>query len=529
MKRILALILVACTLLSMLVLVGCPAPSDGGTTTTTKKPDGGTPSEWADTLDTAALKKDFGGQDLVISVKENFQYEIYAEEDSKNALEQLVYKRNKKIEERFGITIKADITKLTGQNDSVSHLEYARNQLQSMAPEFDLLMMMAYQSGKLIASGYYRDWRSSVPYAKEDIAAGSPWWPVEMNISSTVKGRQFVALSDMSITAIDLAYGMLFNQKLMTNENVMETYNAAHETSFATIYDMVDAGAWTLDAMIAMTKDFWIDNDADPTGASSVDKTDVIGFFGGTATDIDAFAYSFGFRYIENDGVADPTVWTMPATFDTTVNKLVDWFYNTNGATMAGMGKAGFDGIALADRPTFFAEGHALFKSSSLKELMLPVTKGMEDDYGIVPYPKLDGDQTAYLTGISDNVSVLSVPRFTTGKKLRMTGAVVVALSAETHKSINDTYYEMIVKHDSGFVDKRSVEMVDKMIAGRVYDLGMYHHQEFSWQDGANQCFAIFLRYLLWNKEDASGVWSGVSDFASGAMKNLIKMYENLK
>ncbi len=527
MKRILSLILVACTLLSMLLLVGCPAPDDGGTTTT-KPGSGGTPSEWKDTLDTAAIKKDIAGETLIVSVREDYQYEIYAEEDSRNALDQLILKRNKKIEERFGITIQEDITKLTGTNDTSSHIEYVRTQLQSRDPYFHLIMMMAYQSGKLINSGLYRDLRSNVPYIKDDILAGSAWWPKDMNISSTVKGRQFVGLSDMCITAIDLSYGMLFNQDLMTDNNVMEGYNTTHETSFATIYDMVDAGAWTLDSMIAITKDFWLDNDADSVNAGKVDQGDAIGLFAGTSTEIDAFAYSFGFAYITNDGVSDPKIWSMPTTFDTACAELVELFYNSNGATMGGMGKGGF-AISVKDRPLFFAEGHALFKSASLKELMSSTIKGMEDNYGIVPYPKLDKDQVNYLTGISDNVSVISVPRDVTGKELRMTGAAVVALSAETNKSVNDHYYEMIVKHDSGFYDRRSVDMVDKIVAGRVYDLGMYHHQEFNWGNGANESFATFMRYILWNKVDASTQWEGVRDSATTAMKNLIKMYEGLK
>lgn len=57
----------------MLMLVGCPAPSDGGTTTTTKPNSGGvTPSEWADTLDTDAIKEELGGQTLTISAFETY-------------------------------------------------------------------------------------------------------------------------------------------------------------------------------------------------------------------------------------------------------------------------------------------------------------------------------------------------------------------------------------------------------------------------------------------------------------------------
>jgi len=522
MKRLISCLLAACMLLGTLLLVGCPAPSDGGATTTTKKPGDGTPSEWADTLDTDAIKEEMGGKTLTISAFQPYEYEIYAEEDSKDALDQLIFKRNQKIEERFGVTINPDITKATGSTDLQSHYDYVIEELRSMQPSFDLIAMMAYQSGKLITQKYYRDWRAAVPYARESLTAGDAWWPADMNKNSTVNGRQFVAISDMSITLTDLSFMILFNETLATTNNIAPSYGAATGATYETMYDIVKAGQWTLDSMITMTKDLWQDNDK-AGSIGMVDAEDVIGFHAMAGTELDNFAYSFGYSYIKNDGVSDPEIWTPPATFDTMVGKMRSFFNDNNGAH-----KGGLD-LTYVTRGEAFASGHIVFYTCCVDELKKSVIKGMEHDYGVLPYPKLNAEQSSYITGTSDNITVLSVPRYTTGKNLKLAGAMTVALSAETRKSINDTYYEMIVKHDSGFVDKRSVEMVDKMIAGRVYDLGMYHHQEFSWAEGANQCFAIFLRYLLWNKEDASGLWSSVGDFASGAMKDLIKMYEKLK
>ncbi len=532
MKRFLSLLLVLVMLLGTLMLVGCPAP-DNGDDPNKKDPSGTGEGEWADTLDTATIRKELGGEKLVITCRENFEYEIYAEESSKDALEQMVYKRNKKIEERFGVTIEPLVTKLTGDQDHLTHLNYVQTQINTMNPEFHLIMMMAYQSGKLIMGGNYRDWRSAIPYARDDIKnADSKWWPAEMNTSATVNGRQFVALSDMCITAIDLSYGMVFNDTLMRNENVISKFNELKGTNYTSIYDVVNAGDWTLDNMIDMTKDFWLDNEADPNGSGSVDEGDVIGMWGGTSTDVDAFAYSLGFTYIVNDGVSDPTIWNIPVTFGTAVEKLYSYFHESRGATMAGQGKGkAFETSGkVENRNKFFAEGHALFKSASLKDVMSKEIKAMDDDYGIIPYPKYSKSQANYQTGISDNVTVLSVSKYTTGKNLRLAGAITVALSAETNKSINATYYEMIVKHDSGFIDKRSVEMVDKIVQGRVYDLGFYHHKELTWDESKdNACFAIFMRYLLWTGDDVSGTWQAMGDVAANSLRSIVKGYQSIK
>ncbi len=530
MKRILSFLLVLAMLLSTLLLVGCPDPDgpngpDG--------PGGDGSGDWADTLDTAeiraiAAKLDEDKRSVVFSLNENYAYEVYAEETSTDPRDKLIYERNKKIEERFGIEVETHITKPAGATDNESHLTYVRNQLATKRPSFDVVMMMAYQSGKLIAGGNYRDLRTATPYIQEDIVnESSVWWPSDMNTSATVKGHQFVGLSDMSVTAIDLSYGLLFNADMMNDENVIADFNTKEKTNYATIYDLVDAGAWTLDNLTTITKDFWRDNAADSVNAGTVDPGDKIGFFGGTSTDLDAFAYSFGFMYINNDGVSDPTVWTMPTTFDTAVTKLRNLF-SSNGATMAGRGNPAFKDITYSERNAFFAGGHALFKSASLKDVMSSAIKGMEQNYGIIPYPKYNKDQANYLTGISDQVSVISIPTFTRAERLRLTGATVVALSAETNKSFNDAYYEMIVKHGSGFVDKRSVEMVDKIVSGRVYDLGFYHHAELKWSDEDNACFATLLRYLLWTGNDTNAVWQQIRDTSTSKLNGIVRNYDNL-
>ena len=525
MKRLISCLLVVCMLLGTLMLVGCPAPDDGGTTTTTKPNSGGaTPPEWADTLDTDAIKKELGGQTLTISAFETYDYEIYAEEDSKDALDQLIFKRNKKIEERFGVTINPDITRSAGENDLSSQYTYVQTELRGMAPSFDLIAMMAYQSGKLITQKYYRDWRSAVPYARESLTAGDAWWPADMNKNSTVGGRQFVAISDMSITLTDLSFMILFNETLATSNNIASSYGAATGATYETMYDIVKAGEWTLDSMITMTKDLWQDNDK-AGSIGMVDAEDVIGFHAMAGTELDNFAYSFGYSYIKNDGVSDPEIGTPPATFDTMVGKMRSFFNDNNGAH-----KGGLD-LTYVTRGEAFASGHIVFYTCCVDELKKSVIKGMEQDYGVLPYPKLNAEQSSYITGTSDNITVLSVPRYTTGKNLKLAGAMTVALSAETRKSINDTYYEMIVKHDSGFVNRSALEMLDKIMTGRVFDLSLYHYDDLSFSNETHGRLGTFFRYLMntATNQTASGAWESAGSVCKNLMRDLIEDYASIK
>ena len=529
MKRSLSFLLVLCLLFGVTSLLGCPASSEGGgTTTTTKKSDTpAAPSEWADTLDTEAVRAEIGGKTLTVSVFEAYDYEIYAEEDSKDALDQLIYKRNKKIEERFGVTVTPDTTKMTGDSDHWSQYYYVRDELRSMAPEFDLVAMMAYVSGQLITQKYYRDFRASIPYVRESLAAEDPWWPVAMNRNSTVCGRQFVAVSDMCITLIDMSYAIILNETLEAQYKVAKQYGEACEEEWQTMYDIVESGAWTLDALMTVTKDFWVDN-PDLGTPGRVDAEDVIGLYNAGHTELDNYTWACGFRYIENDGISEPTVFAVSSTFDTMVSTLRSFFEDNNGVTLGALG------LTEDGRKESFASGHFLLMTGKLFFLKEPIIKGMAHNYGVLPYPKLNAEQGEYLTGTLDNITVLSVPRYTAGKQLKLTGALTVALSAETRRSVNETYYEMIIKHDSGFVNRAAVDMLDKIMEGRVFDLAIYHYEELKF-DTVNSygSLGLYLRYLVQERAGksytASGLWSSIGDVMQGKMRDLIRAYAEIK
>lgn len=502
MRRILSLLMVICMLLGTLLLVGCPAPDGYGTTITTKPNGGGEqPSEWADSLDTNAVIKDLGANpSLTISYFDQYEYEIYAEEDDKDSVAQMIYKRNKKLEERFGATIIPDVTKGVGEVDLTSHLEYARNELRSMSPSFDLVAMRAARSGMLVADGYCRDWRSSVPYARESIAAGDAWWPADINRTITVCGRQFVAISDLSLSMVNDAHVVLFNENLVETHNIVPSLAAANNATWQTMYDVVHAGAWTLDNMISVTKDFWIDSETAGT-PNEVDTEDVIGYYNGGGSEIDNFAWALGFRLVENDGVSEPQIWTFPATFDTLVGTLRAYFADNKGASMNLYGN--YESRSLA-----FANGRIAFMTGWINDLQRQSIRGMEHNRSVLPYPKLNQDQTKYYTTSSDGLTMISVPRFTIGKRLKTAGAMVVALSAETHRSIVEPYYEMIVKHDNGFVNKAAIEMIDLIMEGRVYDLSLVHAYDFQYGQDSLEKLNSFLRYLL--NSNTSSTASGI-------------------
>lgn len=147
MKRVIALF---CLLSMLLVMVGCPAsgPSDDG------KKDDGNPGDttWIDGL---GDKKFADGTEVVISCFDLYGYEIYGDENSEEMIDHETYLRNQRLEDRFNLTIVPNVTKSTGTTDLDSHYNYVRKAMdRGDNTEFDLIAMMAYQSGKQIKLGY---------------------------------------------------------------------------------------------------------------------------------------------------------------------------------------------------------------------------------------------------------------------------------------------------------------------------------------------------------------------------------------
>ena len=508
MKRLIAAVLLAAMLFS---LAACGGPGGG--------PGGGGPTddnpqtyEYLDNLPDK-FNGAYVGEELVVAVDSNYYYELYGEENSKETVDQLVYKRNTLMNQRFGVTIVADETTATGLQDLDSHFNYVRDELERASAEFDLIMLMAYQTGKLITSGYYLDWLADTQYCKESMNAGAEWWPEDINVASTVLGHRYLAVSDMCLTSMEMCYSVLFNKDMESGENV-----AKKQFNTATLYEAVDKGEWTIDAFYNIVKDFY--RDSTTSGIQQVvDKEDRFGLAAGGGTDSDAWAFALGFQYIHNDGINMPELWTVSGNVNNAINSLRDLLHCD--ATF---------GLATADdyatRTQFFVDGHALFDLSTLEQLKREVFHDMDSDYGILPYPKLSLSQKQYLTGTMDHYTMLSIPLYI-GEKLEMADVLVEAMSAESCNSVKAPYFESMLKYNSTR-DENSVRMIDIIMKGRRYDLTTYHYAEIIGNtSGDEQSLGLFFRHLLKTdlNTDASTYYSSQLPSYSAGFEQLITDY----
>lgn len=508
MKKIVAFLLVAAMLFSVIAMTGCPGNG----------PDGPSTPPGEQIIDYGVGDHNFGGESVKISCFSIFDYEIYAEEESEEFIDDAVYKRNHRVESAFNVVIEPVVSLATGQQDLETHYTDVLRYMNSGENVFDALAMFAYQAGKLVLRGELFDLRSDyVPYISTSIENKAEWWPEQINLDCTINGHQFLGVSDLCLTAIEMCYAVVFNKDMEADNNI------ANDLGCSTLYQVVDNNKWTLDTFYRIIKDR---HDEAPGSAEGKDETDTYGLVGGKGTDADAWAFALGFKYIKNDGELTPELWDWNSSIVTAIENLRN-LYSAKG-TWQGWGDD------YAKRTEFFANGRALFNLTTLLELKSDVIHNMESEFGVLPYPKLNEGQKMYKAGTMDHYTMLALST-TTGvdEILTRTCVVIESLSKDNHLTVKEPYYDLIVTHKNT-TDEESVRMIELIMAGRTYDISTYHYEDLKLVSAsgatANLSYGLFFRHLIGSgsTEDIAGFWTSNADQLRIQFEDLIAQYNEM-
>ena len=431
-------------LLAALLLASC---SSAGNDTAAKDNAAGTDgSEAVDTANLSEMEKralltddlperDFGGAQFRISTKRGTMYEIDEEEETGDILEDALYARNRRIEERFNIEI---VPVITEAGDGTTHVNEVRQSIMASDDAFDLSATYVFTTGALVTDGCFLNWLN-MPY--NDLS--KPWWINGVNEKFQIGDAIYTAVGDMCVSALKLTYGVFYNRTKGMDYDLNEV-----------VFDSVRSGTWTIDKFIEITRDVYSDVNGDGTR----DGGDFYGFTAEKATNLDIYPFAFNIPIIGRDDDGLPTlVYNTPKTIEAveTVNAL---YWDGTGSYIP---------EDYMEPVTMFRNGNALFTTTYLTNAF-STFRDMTDDYSILPYPKWDETQEKYMTGAMDNYSVLGVP--VTVSDLEMVSIIAEALNIESYKTLYPTYYEQALQ-DKFARDDESIEMIDLLMAGRNFDL----------------------------------------------------------
>ncbi len=359
---------------------------------------------------------------------------IMPEADSADPVTNANYKRYEDIKNRFGVEVE------TFLNDSVYNA--LSGSIKAGDTEaFDLVFMSTANSSKAAIDGYTLNLKN-VPY----IDLEKPYYDQNYIHDMSIGENVYSAVTDVLTIDTHCMWIMMYNRNLIDSYDLEDPY------------ELVKNNEWTLDKLASMLEIATAEN-----GDGTWDEKDKYGL-GAHLGSARNFFYASNLKICRKDENNIPYIAIENNQNVITVMEKTQKILH-GGNTMLGGG--------IIDN---FRNGNTLF----LAEIAgyLGAFREMEDDYGVVPYPKLDSNQLNFYTSNDPCIMVMSVPDFLRkddDPELENIGILTEALCSASYRYLRPAYYEKVLggkntRHEEDF------EMLNLCKDSRVYDFGLFNN-----------------------------------------------------
>jgi len=389
--------------------------------------------------------EDFGGADFVILNLSTFDWidvTLDVEEETGDKLNDAIYRRNRAVEEKFNVNIKVIPT---------PHEKIAKNVRKALGAGdevYDIIQeSIAWGNlGALAVDHFIADANSLT-----NINLSNPWWDQFAHESTSILKKNFFLFGDFTIADKEYASVIFFNKSMQ------------QEYGMPNFYQFVKDGCWTIDTMLESMKMATVDINGDGKWT----KADQYGLITNPHSKVMAF-YGAGQTVIKKDKDDMPYFAVTDEAFSNAYFKMWN-FMNTDNTTA--------DAFAIGShQDTMFATGQALFNSSLLASVRgaqgsnMDNFRGIEQDFGILPPPKLDNSQERYYSVIdkmSPGVAIVNNSR----ERVERSAAILENLNALSKEMVQQPYMEYALPLIF-FRDEDSFEMFKLIMNSRIFDLG---------------------------------------------------------
>ncbi len=455
-------------LLAAMLLAGCSGGT--GESAETEKGDM-TPAESVTETETEAGWQypdvDYGGGEFrILNFDQLWDMFIRIDADELNgeALNDAVYNRNRTVEDKLNCKIVEKCLENT-DNTLTRITDLAQQSIVANEDAYDVMYLPINQNTSLITQGYLLDLQA-IP----ELHLDETWWDQDIIGTTTLDGKLYFASGSANLMAFDSMWCLFFN------ENMMADYGLDAP------YDLVREGTWTIDKLTEYaTAAANLNGDAKFTWKKDGNAVWGISTHPNCP---EKFYFSAGIRTTTVDPDGSIRFTLESDRFYTVMDKLAILLDSKAGAALKGH-TTDFD----ADRGGYvyaFTTRRSLFMTGELKASLL--MREMEDNFGIVPFPKYDEAQEHYETNLVFQLFYMTIP--TTNSCLSQTATIAEVLTHDSYEKVIPVYYQNVVEH-KGLRNENSIEMLEIMRANRGVDLGMI----FNWVGGlrddiANKLYA---------------------------------------
>ena len=366
---------------------------------------------------------------------------LESESENGDLVNDEIYRRNRRIEERFDCTINVTDTDWITANTIASEV---------MAGDSNYDVWFSYDLQTLGAVQYLMTW-DNLPYVNLD----REWWNPLATEVFNIGGKQYAAAGNFSLSVLSRASGYIFNKEIYGNLN-----------SGIDMYKLAEDGKWTVDKMATLAKMAY----SDLNGNAQMDENDRYGIVGTWKEFCCRVLMGSGVRFISKDADGFP-VFDLPKN-ENSINKIIK-LYDTFMQDEIYRGKKSTK-VSSDGGTGDFKKSGALFTEGN--PMGLEQFRELDIDIGFVPCPKFDESQERYYApsfGAEISVLLKTLPE----ERWENVGLILEALAFDSQKNLIPTYKEVVLKTKSAR-DDESASMIDIIVDSISFDFGIN-----AWQD----------------------------------------------
>lgn len=439
-------------------------------------------SEITTQSDGFSISKTFDGKEVNILLWTN---QLFAStEETGDVINDAVYKRNTKVEDLLDITFAYDVRAGHG-TDYSSWLSVLNSSILAGDDAYQLAGGYGYNLTADALNDSFMN-LSENPYINFD----NPWWPSNIMESADLGGKMTVCFGHMDPKYYNTTYAVYFNKRITENNKIDD------------LYETVNDGKWTFDKFAEYSIQAASDIDGDGTLS---DDNDIFGALFDTAMTVDGFINSCDVQLTSRNSNGLPELLGFTEKYADVYEKLNDLVNNS--------GSVRYKGTNGETNDTIFMNGQSLFMLNSLGSAH--TLRSMDDDFGIIPYPKYDEEQDSYYTYNAIGNSTAFVVPATSDETLA--GCVLEALAYYGYKDVLPEYYERALK-GKGTRDDESAEMLDIIFDNIVFDFTQIYSRNF----GDQQSPSMALRVAIYRGTGIASLWATNENIYNSTMEDLI-------
>ena len=361
------------------------------------------------------------------------------DEQTGEVLNDAIYIRNRKVEEKYGVKISAILPENSADTKLIT------NSINANDSSFDAILWRLDQLLPLARQNFLVDYKD-MPY----IDTSASWWDASVVEGLTLLDQLYFCIGDISPWTDARVNAIVFNKDM------------CRELGLELPYQSVFDGTWTIEKF-----NTYISNvNSDINGDSAMDYDDRWGFFSQNGCGWMMY-FSGGGRI--TDTVGDEPVIAFGSERNVTLANMALSISTDKTKTLMADPYVTANGNSWQAASTWFANGGSLMRSSVFEPVPRDY-RAMETDFGVLPFPKLDENQEQYYTLPEYAAYMVSFP---TTCDREFVSLVVEAMAAESTYTVTEAFFENCLNEKS-VRDEESKQILKVIFDSKIFDIGYF-------------------------------------------------------